>query len=103
MAEDPIGFGGGDVNLYGYTRNSPTNFWDSSGESNSVIHFPEEYLGARDAGLGVIDSLNLAGLAVAYAKLRFDATFSITICRGQSSRFVTVQFPPPVQSVSSRR
>ena len=29
--EDPIGFAGGDVNLYGYVGNSPTNFTDPSG------------------------------------------------------------------------
>lgn len=65
ISEDPIGFSGGDVNLYAYTGNSPTNFVDPSGKSNSVIHLAETYLGARDAGLGFGDSLKLAGLAVA--------------------------------------
>jgi RHS repeat-associated protein len=64
ISEDPIGFAGGDVNLYTYTANSPGNFTDPSGRSNSLIHFPETYLGARCAGLGVGRSLNLAGLAV---------------------------------------
>ena len=31
IAEDPIGFAGGDPNLYGYVANSPTNFTDSTG------------------------------------------------------------------------
>jgi RHS repeat-associated protein len=31
ISEDPIGFNGGDVNLYAYTRNSPLNFRDPSG------------------------------------------------------------------------
>ena len=31
MSEDPIGFRGGDTNLYGYVFNSPSNFTDSSG------------------------------------------------------------------------
>jgi len=31
ISEDPIGFAGGNVNLYGYTNNSPTNFRDPSG------------------------------------------------------------------------
>jgi RHS repeat-associated protein len=31
-AEDPIGFGGGDTNFYGYVNNSPATMIDSSGE-----------------------------------------------------------------------
>ncbi len=31
VSEDPIGFAGGDVNLYGYVGNSPTRFSDPSG------------------------------------------------------------------------
>ncbi len=31
MSQDPVGFAGGDPNLYGYTFNSPTNFRDPSG------------------------------------------------------------------------
>jgi RHS repeat-associated protein len=33
ISEDPLGFGGGDINLYAYTSNSPTNFTDPSGLS----------------------------------------------------------------------
>ncbi len=31
ISEDPVGLAGGDVNLYGYVGNSPTNFTDPSG------------------------------------------------------------------------
>jgi RHS repeat-associated protein len=31
VSEDPLGFGGGDTNLYRYGANSPTNFTDPSG------------------------------------------------------------------------
>jgi RHS repeat-associated protein len=31
VSEDPIGFGGGNMNLYGYANNSPTNLTDPSG------------------------------------------------------------------------
>jgi RHS repeat-associated protein len=31
ISEDPIGFGGGDLNLYGYVSNSPGSFTDPSG------------------------------------------------------------------------
>jgi len=32
IAKDPIGFAGGDVNLYAYVQNNPTNYVDPSGE-----------------------------------------------------------------------
>jgi len=64
ISEDPLEFGGGDVNLYAYAKSSPTNFTDPTGQSNSVIHLAETYLGARDAGIGVGDSAHLAVLAV---------------------------------------
>ncbi|HMM78991.1 MAG TPA: RHS repeat-associated core domain-containing protein [Pyrinomonadaceae bacterium] len=32
ISEDPIGFGGGDINLYGYVRNQPSMLRDPSGE-----------------------------------------------------------------------
>lgn len=31
ISEDPIGFRGGDVNLYGYVRNNPVNYFDPLG------------------------------------------------------------------------
>jgi len=48
------------MDLYGYAGNSPSNFTDPSGNSNSAIHIAETYLGGRDAGLGVGTALNLA-------------------------------------------
>jgi RHS repeat-associated protein len=36
ISEDPLGFGGGDANLYAYVRNSPTNLTDPSGENPFV-------------------------------------------------------------------
>ncbi len=32
ISQDPIGFGGGDPNLYAYVQNSPLNYTDSSGQ-----------------------------------------------------------------------
>lgn len=37
ISADPLGFSAGDVNLYGYVWNSPTNFSDPSGESPIVV------------------------------------------------------------------
>jgi len=36
MSEDPIGFAGGDANLYAYVGNSPGNYIDPFGESGAV-------------------------------------------------------------------
>jgi len=37
ISEDPIGFSGGDVNLYAYTGNSPTNLRDPSGKIAPLV------------------------------------------------------------------
>jgi RHS repeat-associated protein len=37
ISEDPIGFRGGDVNLYGYVKNNPINFIDPRGLDIAVI------------------------------------------------------------------
>ncbi len=40
LSEDPIGFAGGDVNLYGYVRNNSVNFVDPSGlQGNGGLQF----------------------------------------------------------------
>src|SRR5204862_363649 len=37
ISEDPIGFGGGDVNLYGYVDNNPLIFRDPSGQIIPIL------------------------------------------------------------------
>ena len=39
ISEDPIGFSGGDINLYGYVRNNPLNLTDPEG----LLPFPSYY------------------------------------------------------------
>ncbi len=58
--KDPIRFGGGDTNLYGYVLNDPVNFVDPNGQFALHLHFGITYAAARDSGYGVIDSLSLA-------------------------------------------
>lgn len=37
VSEDPIGFGGGDVNLYGYVRNQPLKYRDPGGHLPLIL------------------------------------------------------------------
>ncbi len=46
ISEDPIGFAGGDVNLYGYVKNNPVNFVDPNGTN------PLVYLAVGAAAVG---------------------------------------------------
>ncbi|TJZ63862.1 RHS repeat-associated core domain-containing protein [Chitiniphilus eburneus] len=48
-AKDPIGFNGGDSNVYGYVGNDPENWVDASGLAPGDI-FPSRDAAARDAG-----------------------------------------------------
>jgi RHS repeat-associated protein len=45
ISEDPLDFGGGDVNLYAYAGASPTNEVDPSGQSPAVLALPLIELG----------------------------------------------------------
>lgn len=53
IAEDPIGFAGGQVNLYAYAFNSPTNFLDPTGETAEVITIPWPLLPEIGVGAGI--------------------------------------------------
>lgn len=47
VSEDPIGFKGGDVNLYAYVLNSPTNFRDPTGRQRADRDRPGDIEWAR--------------------------------------------------------
>jgi RHS repeat-associated protein len=64
ISEDPIGFDGGDFNLYAYVRNSPLNFTDPSGETTLQIAFSGSYIlyifaGTGSAGIAIDGSGNV--------------------------------------------
>ena len=67
IGEDPIGFAGGDINLYGYVRNNPSMFIDASGNLamaaviGASVGFFSGFYGAQAQGGTLTQSL-VAGL-----------------------------------------
>ncbi|MBI4619434.1 MAG: RHS repeat-associated core domain-containing protein [Desulfobacterales bacterium] len=60
ISEDPIGFEGGDTNLFAYVGNNPVTLIDPSGQLAFFWHEAITYVAARNSGRGVWDSLKLA-------------------------------------------
>src|SRR5688500_1474644 len=54
VGKDPVGFAGGDVNLYGYVFNAPTNFIDPFGLYETDVHYHLTKDLAKRAGLSDI-------------------------------------------------
>src|SRR5690606_23746949 len=50
ISEDPIGFAGGDINLYGYVKNKPTNRRDPMGLDDADLAFYETLPRGWDRG-----------------------------------------------------
>ena len=59
-ARDPIDFGGGDTNLYGYVMNDPVNWVDPGGLYDVDVHFGWTYIWAVAAGFSANDALTIA-------------------------------------------
>lgn len=58
ISKDPIGFKGGDMNLYGYVGNNPVNFIDPSGLAGIYGQFGDQVSGhVGIAGLSVSGGL----------------------------------------------
>ena len=64
-AKDPIGFGGGDPNLYGYVLADPVNLYDSSGNAAHIL--VGAAIGAVVAGAGAAKDPNASVLSVGTA------------------------------------
>ncbi len=71
ISEDPIGFEGGDVNLYAYVGNNPLNLVDPIGEKVFPYHFGVTFVAGIKSGLGAVNSLKLA-----WDVMREDRNFS---------------------------
>jgi len=62
---DPIGFGGGDANLYGYVANDPVSFIDPSGQSWKDVKWRNVFGGALLTGGGLTLIAGSTGAAIA--------------------------------------
>jgi len=60
LSEDPIGFAGGQINLYGYVADRPVDETDPQGTSLTPIHWWETYNAARAVGFSASDAWALA-------------------------------------------
>ena len=60
ISEDPIGFAGGDINLYGYVSNRPIDSVDPEGTSLFYDHGVETFDAALIAGYSPLKALGLA-------------------------------------------
>jgi RHS repeat-associated protein len=59
-AKDPIGFAGGDTDLYGYVLNDPVNSFDPEGKLAFYWHFGITFVAAFNSGSSFSDSYSLA-------------------------------------------
>ena len=94
ISKDPIGFNGGDVNLYGYVQNSPINWTDPSG----LNPFTDAYCafsptigaiadGACIAG-GVLGQPEVAGPAASVSLV--NTSVSMNVCKGSKASPSTI-------------
>jgi RHS repeat-associated protein len=78
ISEDPLRFGGGDVNLYAYVRNDPTNLIDPFG-----LRPGDKYPNAKCAGYNAVNDYNPTSIAQnkeygGFIYQNSDGTFSYT-------------------------
>jgi RHS repeat-associated protein len=64
ISEDPIGFEGGDVNLYAYAGNNPVMMIDPSGKAAFWYHFADGYRAGSAMGRSTSESLKLGWAAM---------------------------------------
>ncbi|MEQ1794756.1 MAG: RHS repeat-associated core domain-containing protein [Nitrospira sp.] len=77
LAEDPLEFGAGDANLYGYVGNNPTNFTDPTGEK---IKLPP---GLNKCIVGMIKAIaKIAGINLTLRKPDVDPTDLLDAAKG---------------------
>jgi len=60
ISEDPIGFEGGDTNLYAYVGNNPATLIDPNGQLAFFWHAGITFVAAMNSGQGIWDSAKMA-------------------------------------------
>jgi RHS repeat-associated protein len=90
ISEDPLGFGGGDSNLYSYAGNSPTNFSDPRGEE-ALPALP--VAGPVVLGGGGVVGTAVGAAVTAYGLLKFGAAFDTTLTNG-ANNLIDFYYPP---------
>lgn len=64
-AKDPIGFGGGDIDLYGYVQNNPTNWIDPRGlDATGWKGWAGYIIGAAGIAVAGVSGVSVVGLVV---------------------------------------
>jgi uncharacterized protein RhaS with RHS repeats len=61
LTPDPIGFEGGDINLYVYTRNNPVNLIDPWGLDVNICYYSDAAMGFGHVGFGFPQEPNTSG------------------------------------------
>jgi len=66
LSEDPIGFAGGDTNLYRYVQNNPISFVDPQGMANTHPNDtgPMLYKNQHEAAFSALDSVNNLSMSI---------------------------------------
>jgi RHS repeat-associated protein len=77
ISQDPIGFAGGDANLYRYVGNGPTNATDPSGLYNEGGHFFTVYIVAVAAGKSKAEAFRLAYYSQLPDQVKFMEAISV--------------------------
>ena len=88
-AKDPIGFAGGDTDLYGYVHNSPSNFIDPSGlfESHPLLQATIPGQALYDYGVTAIENGNYAMAGLYFSGMAAEqALFALTLGTSLSAK-----------------
>jgi RHS repeat-associated protein len=97
ISEDPLGFRGGQLNLFEYVGNEPVSHVDPTGKSVSLIHFWETYNAATAVGYSPSDAYSLAQQveAVDFRPNSQDATADAANGHGMGGTVTTGRYSHP--------
>jgi uncharacterized protein RhaS with RHS repeats len=100
-AKDPIGFAGGDTDLYGYVTNNPVKFIDPSGQFIFYWHFRITFVAARDSGRNVFQSAKLAWDVMREDRSALSHDPNLTMIHAMGGRLPGGGYQTPAEAISS--